>query len=103
MTDSIVDLIKLSQNFLEDLQVSKYFLATFNRSVQRLTKDIKSLENYDLETILNLKEDSISLYDSEFGLEETRKSLSIFSEIDFDQKLSRMTEDDSLSIIHSEQ
>jgi hypothetical protein len=74
MTDAIVELIKLSEYSLEDLQASKYFLATFNRSVQRITKDIKSLENIDMEQLLNLKEDTHSFFESDVGMEETRRS-----------------------------
>jgi chromosome segregation ATPase len=103
MTDAIVDLIKLASFSLEDLQATKYFLGTFHRSVYRITKDIKSMENVDLEHLLCLKDDTHSFYDSELGMEETRRSqISTRSEVELDQKLSRITEDDSLSTIHGE-
>jgi hypothetical protein len=62
MTDAIVELIKLSSSSLEDLQAPKYFQSTFQRSANRIIKDIKSFENMDLEQLLRLKDDTHSLY-----------------------------------------
>lgn len=43
MTDSIIDLVRICQNSLEDLQISKYFTSKFNRSAFTILKEIKSL------------------------------------------------------------
>ncbi len=79
MTDCIIDILKLSRTSIDDLQASPFHLSAFSKAALRIVKDVKSLETIDLESLLNLKEDSHSLFDSEY-FEETRKSeLSTFS------------------------
>lgn len=103
MTESIVDILKLASKSIEDLQASQYHISSFGKAALKILKDVKSLDGIDLETVLTLKEDSHSLFDSEY-FEETRKSeLSTFSEIEMEQKMSRLTEDDSLYLPSNDQ
>jgi hypothetical protein len=41
--ETIIDLIKISLNSLEELQPCRYFVASFSRAVLRIVKDLKSL------------------------------------------------------------
>ncbi len=79
MTESVLEVIKISLKALEHMPTTKLSKLKYSRSISNALKDVKSLENIDLETILDLKEDASSYYDSE-GFSEMRKSeLSTFS------------------------
>jgi hypothetical protein len=107
MTEAILEIFKVTHNAFEDLQASKFFVRTIDKSYARIIKDLQPFDSIDMEQILTLKEDTHSIEDSDFMTEMGKSGISTFSELDISQRNSRINEgwaeDDTLGSFHSEQ